>query len=540
MMDDELDKDFFDNDSESENKSPSDSYSGQGGFYQVDKKKFAWGLVWDVPVQDSDDKVSTRSLKKQARENAKVYNADLFVISDKQFGLASTKFEHKAGMRTVAMSLIDRWGENFIAAFNIDGFYYLLVVKNGVVLPGVNDIRVDSKEFAINFIEEKISGNYDEWGVIVAPEDFDIHQSKEFELSTILRSSRSKRKLVDATSKSLVKNAIIFAGTAIVLYGGYYAYNAYQEHKIKIENEQRALRLKAIALRNNQLASQNAMNETWPYDNKNIGQYALMSCEQAMLITPVILPGYEFESMSCNPNSGSVTVNFNQTYGSFVTVVDLVNELTNMKPKITHQNKKIIITYNYKPAFTKVFTKHNVFGNVEDEYSWLNRKFSLLGLSPYTKMSLTIPPKSPPDNNGDKGPIDSKLVELGVTKEKQKIDKIVFKDLSITITSVFSPSEWIEYLAPLKAFTVDSVTYTAAKGNSATSANIWKFSGHAYEGIWQSNVDNPGSAKKEIRSVDVGSKESVSQHNLGNSINKNIHNNVNNKNINNIPKLNLK
>lgn len=511
MNNDDFDEnENLDNSSNYDEDSSKDSYFGQGGFYQVDKTQYAWGLIWDVPNSDygnSRASLNKGKIKNQAREMAKSYDANLYLTTDKQFALGSSAHGHKAGMKTVAMSLIDRWSGDFIAVFAIEDFYYLLAVKDGIVIPGDNDIRVDSEDDARHFIEEKIADDEDSWGKIVAPEIFGINGSKEEDIDILLRSSRSKVKLLDATPKTFIRNIIIAVCACAVGYGAYYGYNTYTAYKERIEKEQRDIRLKEIALKNKMLAKENAANETWPYDNKPIGQYALIACENAMMQTPIILPGYSFESMVCNPSAGSVIVTFSETYGSFVTVVDSINLLTDMKPKVSHNGKKITVSYDYKQAFNRNFTKHNVFGNVEEEYSWLNRKFNLSKLNSYVTMSLSIPAKTPTDSKkgGTTGneTIDTKLSAMGVGKKDEFIDKVVFKNLTITVDSKYSPSDWLMFLTPLKSFVVDSVSYGLNPKNKSTGFS-WGFTGHAYEGIWQSNIDDASLSKKEINAVPVG------------------------------------
>lgn len=497
-MSDDFENDFMDDDHNRMDSSSHDSdalsFHGQGGFYELDKKKYAWGLIWDLPnLELENDKLSKRKIAKQAKEAAPSMGANLYLVTEHQYALGSTSHEQASGMRSVATSLMDRWGDSFVAAFELENFYYLIAVKDGIVIPG-SDVRTNSVDEAMNFVNSKLtSDESDEWGRIVAPATWDIPKSTEEKFDLVIRASRSRIRLKDATTKSLLKKAVILSSAAIICYGGYYAYNLYEAHKI--EAEQALQKLNASkAMQAAKMRAQNAAkNELWPWDNQPIGQYAIATCQSAMSNIPVILPGYAFTGLSCSPSSGTVTAYFIANGGSYVTVVDSVNKLTNMHPHISHHENNIDVVYDFTSAFQdKMFTKHNEYGDVNKEWKWLDEEIDFHNLRNLIKISLTTPPKTNP--NAKK------------TKESN-IDHMVFKSLGINIVSSYDPMDWMNYLSPLKAFVVKEIGYNV--GNSKNKKQIgWTIEGVAYEGIMQSEIDNPGKSRtKAPATVPVGSSK---------------------------------
>lgn len=480
------------------NSSESSSFHGQGGALTIGNKQYAWGLLWDIPhLNAEDEKLSKRKIAKEACIQAKHNNANLYLVTNTQYALGSSEYGHARGMKTVATSLMDRWGDNFLACFEIEGYYYLVAVKDGIILPG-SDIRVEDESEARSYINSKLSDDdSEEWSRIIAPTSFGFDHSSEEDLIAIVSSSRSKARLKDATSKSLIKQIAIISILGLVGYGGYWGYNVYTEHKAQVEEQARKMRSANLAMEAKRRAQEMAKNESWPWDNLPIGQYALLECQSAMSHTSITLPGYAFQQMQCIPKTGEVTVLFKQTTGNYATVADLVNLMTTMKPHLQHNGKEISVIYDYSPLFSKyMYSKHGIYGDVIDESIWLDETSHLDEVDKFIDISVITPPKTDPNknknNNKNKG-------------GNQNVDHIVFKALNIKINrSEFEPLNWMKYFNPMKSFIVNSVTVSSGKGKGDAIDYLWSIDSSAYEPVWQSNIDNPKLPHKEIPS---GSKK---------------------------------
>jgi len=474
--------------------SETSSFHGQGGALTIGNKQYAWGLLWDIPhLNSEDEKLSKRKIAKEACIQAKNNNANLYLVTSTQYALGSSEYGHAKGMKTVATSLMDRWGDNFLACFEIEGYYYLVAVKDGIILPG-SDIRVEDEAEARSYINSKLSDDdSEEWSRIIAPAAFGFDHSSEEDLITIVSSSRSKARLKDATSKSLIKQIAVISIIGLVGYGAYWGYNVYTEHKAQVEEQARKMRSANLALEAKRRAQEMAKNESWPWDEQPIGQYALLECQSAMSHTSIVLPGYDFAQMQCIPKTGEVTVLFKQTTGNYATVADLINLTTTMKPHLQHNGKEISVIYDYSPLFSKyMYTKHGIYGNVTDESIWLDETTNLDEVNSFFDISVVTPPKTDPNKNKNNN-------KNKIKGSNQNVDHIVFETLNIKIArSEFEPLNWIKYVNPIKSFVVHSVTVSSGKSKNDTVGYLWSIDASAYEPIWQSNIDNPKLPHKDI------------------------------------------
>lgn len=525
MSDSVNEQEYVEGDADSEAE-----FHAQGGHYSVGKRDYAWGLVWDIPHLDETEKVSVSKVAKIAREAAHSMHGDLYLATETQYAIGSTQAGHVKGMRSVALSLMTVWGDSFIAVLKTrDGEYYLLAVQEGVVIPG-SDIHTFDEDDARAFVSTRITeGDTEEWGRIVAPADFGLSNSQEENLDEVLKESKSSARLKDATVKNTIRNIVIGLVVAGIVGGLYYGYTTYEARVLARHQEQQRLEAAQRAQAMKQKQMEEARNSIWPWDGAVIGQYALAECDSAMQSVSTILPGYTFENMVCTPKDGTVVLKFRQDAdGSFATVADSVNMMTTMRPHIRHFGSEIEITYDFSPLFANSkFTRHNEYGDVNAEWKWLDIKTSLEHVDNIFHMSVASPSAK---TKGTKavGGIQSRLTG---SPQNGPVDRMVFRKLDISVASRYEVMDWMPFVAPLKAFVVDSVTYgppakSGGKGDAKAPAPKmgskappmeWSFTGTAYEGVMQSEIDNPGKpamtrslgvpvqSGKDVRETTVGS-----------------------------------
>lgn len=145
---------------------------------RVNKKRFAAGLFWQ-PVAVG---YTPRNYAYVLSKNSKT-RANLFVEYRSMVGLASKHKGYFAGMPSVAAEVVDALSEysSFLAVFAIDKKYYLLAVRNGVILADKlfnteQDARAEYAKFS------KIP----DWSAFIAPNSWAIPRAAERDLNVLL------------------------------------------------------------------------------------------------------------------------------------------------------------------------------------------------------------------------------------------------------------------------------------------------------------------------------------------------------------------
>ena len=464
-------------------------FPAQGGHFVANKTKYAWGLSWGLSSVADDEKPSKKKVLADARQSAESQSADLIVVNGGQYGLGAKQTDQAIGMRTVPTALIDRLGENFLAVFDLGGYFYYLAVVDSNVDAGSDARYANEDEIQAHF-RNMLDLNEGGWQNIIAPASWNIPNSSDQTLEDTLRGSRSKARLVDATRKNLIKKLVVvtvIAGVSYGLYAGYNAWTAYEQQAQQQAQQERMARLQAM---NHQKQIQMAKDMTWPYDNQPIGQYALAICQEAILTTPIILPGYIYTGSVCTPSTGEVKVSFKATEdGTYTSVVDSVNLLTKMHAHIDHNDDKIIITYDFSNAFKRhLFGRHNSYDNISNDWKWLDAISDSEHTKKFIQIKLTTPPAT--KQQGRVAGAVNNVTNKGATD----IDKTVFKTLNITIDSPLTPLNWIKYFEPLRGMVIDSISYggksqTDIKDEYTIADFNWTINASVYEGILQSQID---------------------------------------------------
>ena len=137
----------------------------------VNRKKFATGLFW----QPLGVGIAPRNWAKQLSKNSdKKYT--LFAEYKSMVGLTSSRDGAHIGMSSAAAQIVDSLSEfvSFLAAFNINEHYYLIAVRNGII---IRDILIEDGESARK-LYAKLSSMPD-WGTLIAPSNWGIPKSQE-------------------------------------------------------------------------------------------------------------------------------------------------------------------------------------------------------------------------------------------------------------------------------------------------------------------------------------------------------------------------
>ena len=97
----------------------------------VHRKKYAVGLFWQPVSSLGGGRVGARRL---AHSIDGKYS--LYVEYNQMLGLASRRSGYRRGMSSAAAEIVDAMVEHssFLAMFAIDGGFYLVAVRNGIIL----------------------------------------------------------------------------------------------------------------------------------------------------------------------------------------------------------------------------------------------------------------------------------------------------------------------------------------------------------------------------------------------------------------------
>lgn len=269
------------------------------GTVKIGKVEYAVDLQWETP-QDPGKVV------KEARE----YGAgqsdrpDFFCVRKgvrTQYGLGYASIGHKTNLPSLAAHICQSKGSSFIALFEVDGGYYLLAVREDVILS-------DAERFIDNLPEAneqlvRLTAQYD-FPEVIAPESLEIEGSREQSLESVLTGRVSVRLKDIKRSSSYIKYALAAGVAVIVIFGARYYWDQIEQERIQLEAE--------IALQNAKetvgLAPEKVVIPPMPWDGQLIGVRVLEKCIEEIKKFPLDLPGWTVESLDCKPSGENADI----------------------------------------------------------------------------------------------------------------------------------------------------------------------------------------------------------------------------------------
>ncbi len=445
------------------------------GVVQIGRKKYAWGLTWEFPQHIN----SRRLLIKEATNFSRDHGFDFFCpLNNHLYGVGYSDAGHRRGMLSLAACIQSSETDdslNCLLAISLgeDSVYLLAIDENGLINPQTDIILHDAAaRQAYNDLQG--AGT---WRILRCPARWEILGSSESEITDFLHSPEGVCKLKSAKiNDTLVTIAKIMAGT-VVICGVWYGWSWWNDYQAEQARHAAAVKAAQDAAAARQAAIESALREAWPYDRALRGDVAISRCQALMGVTPTILPDYEMTSMQCVPASGIVRVNFMAAspMATHVHIPEYVAAMTNLKPHIIDAKNAVILVYDYKKAFTPnahtSYPVHDKFLPMRQVKGYLADSFDAAHLSPNITMQQVDPPHSPPRRTVAGQPVTT-----------APVDAMVFKVLHVGIQTSYLPDDFLQILAPLKAWTVSLVEYS---GKTRT----WRVNADIYEGVMQSVVD---------------------------------------------------
>lgn len=146
-------------------------------FVTIGKRKYAIGIFW----QPKNTGVSARNYAKKLSKIDKEYN--LFIEYENLIGLSSRNFKHKRGMPSLAVQFIETYPDlnSFLASFQIDEYFWVVALRNGVIL---SDKVFINEQGAKDWYNELLK--VPNWNYLIAPNLWNIQKASEINIKDVL------------------------------------------------------------------------------------------------------------------------------------------------------------------------------------------------------------------------------------------------------------------------------------------------------------------------------------------------------------------
>lgn len=293
-LDDQFDIGGFETESSAGFGSPSSSIRGT---VRIDKTEYAVDLQWETASDPS------RAIK-EAKEYAASASdrPDFFCVrkgAKTQYGLGFASMGHKTNQPSLAAHICQNKGASFLALFEVDGGYYLLGVRDEMILSDFERF-IDDQNEAINvFIP--LTTKF-EWAEIIAPENFEIEGARHADIRTVLGGRPSVR-LKDMKSTS---NLIRFGFLGLLAVGAVLGVRYYYD---QIELQRIASEAQAQldeAQRKVGLKEEEVKVPPMPWEGQVVGVRALETCFAEIMKFPTDVPGWDLSDLTCKPLDGGM------------------------------------------------------------------------------------------------------------------------------------------------------------------------------------------------------------------------------------------
>ncbi|MCQ2562324.1 MAG: type 4b pilus protein PilO2 [Alphaproteobacteria bacterium] len=145
----------------------------------INHKKYATGLFWQPVGVGITAHNYARKLSKASNNK---YN--LYAEYRNSIGLCDVRHGNRAGMSVLAVEIKESLSEytSFCCVFNINGKFYLIAVRNEII---IKDELISDIDLAKHAIKDLLK--IPDWGLIIAPDGFEISKAHEKNITEIVR-----------------------------------------------------------------------------------------------------------------------------------------------------------------------------------------------------------------------------------------------------------------------------------------------------------------------------------------------------------------
>lgn len=169
----------------------------------VNRKKFATGLFWQPLRVGNTPQNYARELSKNGDKKYTLYIGYKSMV-----GLTDTREGAAAGMLSAAVEIVSSLSDlvSFLGVFRADNYYYLIAVRNGVI---IRDILLTDAESARRLFTQL--SEIPDWSALFAPSAWGIPKSQEKDLSELMGRGVNVRLRQISMAKSIIPSILFLA-----------------------------------------------------------------------------------------------------------------------------------------------------------------------------------------------------------------------------------------------------------------------------------------------------------------------------------------
>ncbi|MDR0449021.1 MAG: type 4b pilus protein PilO2 [Rickettsiales bacterium] len=178
----------------------------------VSRKKYAVGLFWQPVAAAHAAKGVAERISKSAPQARFRYYAQYRNL----VGLGSPALKHYSGLSALAPEVMESFGDapSFAAVFKVGGGYWMIAVRNGIILSDQDRLFAVEKDAREAF--DKLL-QLPDWSLKVAPESWGITGAQERNIDDVISGKvRSALRPIGETSGLMLK-LLVFGAAAIAL-----------------------------------------------------------------------------------------------------------------------------------------------------------------------------------------------------------------------------------------------------------------------------------------------------------------------------------
>ena len=289
----------------------------------VNRKKFATGLFWQ-PLGVGN--TAQNYAKQLAKTSDRKYT--LYIGYKSMVGLTDTREGAAAGMGSAAVETVNALSElvSFLGAFQVGNDYYMIAVRNGVI---IRDILLNDAESARKLYVELTE--IPDWGALFAPAAWGIPKSQEKNLSDLIGRGVNVKLRQISVVRSMIPTII-----SIIIFGifGFYVLSnsvSNKPGKPVISSEKIAEYKRQIESKTQKIADKilPTVTEQQPVDYAynhlpNVMERAAL-CYQAIAFVMQPIMGWNQTFAKCDEEYVSVT--FSRDFGTLNDFYEIGGEL---------------------------------------------------------------------------------------------------------------------------------------------------------------------------------------------------------------------
>lgn len=299
-------------------------------YITVGRRKYAVGLLWQPMGVGYTPRNYARQLARGIDKKLNLYTDYRAMI-----GLGARRGGMRAGMPSAAAGVVDAFGEfsSFLAVFKVSGGYYLVAVRNGVILEDklfTDEAQARARYVALSQIPD--------WGAFFAPESWAMPRAVERRIEDILAGRNRGILHTISRARANILSLVLIGGFIFVLLYFFrtpIAQMVSPRPQISTINPELAAEYKRqIEAKNKELDAQFEVERNipapppplvMPYDHLPDVMARAQVCYQAIGFLMQPIPGWTQTAAECGEEYASVT--FARSFGTLGEFYAVATEL---------------------------------------------------------------------------------------------------------------------------------------------------------------------------------------------------------------------